>query len=102
MANPNRWDITDGPSKWDLMLALFDGDAQHRRWHVFTVSDPQASPREKTSNLGMPILVNGLAREDGSGENWLFNGEWDDGTIAQNKVRGFFSTKTRKGWIELP
>lgn len=85
--------IIDGPSKWNLMLSLFDGDSLHRR-PVFFFTDAPApnglAPR-------VEVYINIIEREDGSGENWNFDGCLKDST----RVKGFFSTSRRRGWLEV-
>ena len=85
-----RYDITDGPSKMDFMLSLFDGDTQHRRPVVFTLRGEGLTS----------FIIDGVEREDGSGENWIFKGSYYLGSISRILAHGFFSTRMRKGWIE--
>ena len=85
-----RFEICNGPAKWDLMLSLFDGTSTNPRLARFQVHELFGA---KTF---IPILINGVSREDGSGEKWIFTG-YVDGKPA----KGFFSTQDRHGWIEL-
>ena len=85
-----RFEIVNGPSKFDLMLALFDGNCDHRRIVDFTLLSPQKE--HKTFSC----IINDLKREDGSGESWLFAGYF-----GVNPLHGYFSTKHRKGWIKF-
>jgi hypothetical protein len=80
--------ISKGPSKFELMLGLFDGDCANPRFVYFTLLGGCPDP--------WPILLSGVSRKDGSGDNWLFAGYYDG-----HKVKGYFSTKTRKGCIEI-
>lgn len=80
--------ITHGPSKWDLMLGLFDGDSQHRRTIEFSINDTGPSVKMKLMSL---------MREDGSGELWIFTGYAFGET---SPVKGFYSTRDRTGFIE--
>jgi len=95
-----RLNITDGPSKLDFMLALFDGD-YHRRKVEFCFEDPQRQPGDPTIP-SLSFVVNEVSRGDGlwdCDENWLFKGYFPGNDNAP--ARGFFSTRTRKGWIEF-
>ncbi len=87
-----RYEIEDGPSKWDLILAIFDGDSNHRREVTFSIECPGFNERGFT--------LNGASREDGSGDNWIIHGYCSAETKG-GKMSGFYSTKTRKGWLEF-
>lgn len=94
-----RYDITNGPSKWDLILALFDGDYHHRREISFSF---QGISERVVAEFTLQFLINELQREDGSGENWNFRGYGATvPAFPDDPCYGFFSTKTRKGWIEM-
>ena len=86
---PQGFQIVDGPSKFDLMLGLFSGTCMNPRRVQFFVLD--GSDRTMLSTL-----LSGVSREDGSGESWLFTGHTNG-----KFVKGYFSTKTRKGHLEL-
>lgn len=94
-----HFNITDGPSKFDLMVALFDGDCRHRRMVRFSLEDPEASP--KYGDIpDHEFVINGFTREDGSGESWNFTGYYP-GSSQGAPCKGTFSTQIRKGWIEF-
>ncbi|MBX4210592.1 hypothetical protein KW783_01320 [Candidatus Parcubacteria bacterium] len=114
-----KFTITNGPSKWDLMLSLFDGSSDHRRQVSFTVlpdDDPTGAKiiidqiakergREPTQGYSpeqVAMVMNRLEREDGSGDCWNFVGNSsEDGRYGRYRtVRGFYSTATRKGFLE--
>jgi hypothetical protein len=90
-----RYDVLDGPSKLDLMLALFDGEFGERRLVELIFRDPQNAP--EGLDPGIFIVINGVAREGSGTDTWLFNG-----FLESHPVRGFFSSQIRKGWIEMP
>lgn len=100
--------ISDGPSKWDLMLGLFDNTASSPRQVTFRLD---ASPREQ-SELGaswlaelpmtIEVSLNSLQREDGSGESWNFQGHVRHLGVYVGEADGYFSTKHRRGAIHLP
>ncbi|OGD66736.1 hypothetical protein A2442_01245 [Candidatus Campbellbacteria bacterium RIFOXYC2_FULL_35_25] len=72
------------------MLALFDGDHENRRKVEFVL----------VGGYTLPFLINEAEREDGSAENWNFKGLYQMGS-GYYPVFGFFSTRTRQGWVEL-
>lgn len=97
--------IVNGPSKYDLMLALVDGDMTHRR-HIQFELDRWAVEVKMSSVAGCPsmtpsIIINELERESGDGESWNFKGHSIKNSIGSWSVCGYYSTKTRKGSIEF-
>ncbi|MDO8559421.1 MAG: hypothetical protein Q7S23_00075 [bacterium] len=90
--------IVDGPSKWDLMLSLFDGDCDHRRPVAFKVR------RANGFEYSVAVTINEVGREDGSGENWNIHGYLNSDPTGMFKagvpVRCFFTTKRRTGWLK--
>ncbi len=95
-----RFNITNGPSKWDLMLALFDGDCHHKRMVRFSLKDLKRDPIKDPEIPDLSFVINTLEREDGSGENWNFEGYYP-GSSQNGPCQGFFSIRTRTGWIEF-
>lgn len=105
-----RFEIVDGPSKWDLMLAFFDYTCQHPRVVDFKIDDKEVKigwidrPRIVSSIVSLPFHIDTLSREDRSGETWNWKGvcsKIEHSKIEYSKAKGFFSTKTRKGWLEI-
>ena len=84
-----QFNIVNGPSKWDIILSLFDGDSTHRKSIEFGL----ALTKERIS-----LIINGLERESGNGESWNFTGHWLD---CKEKVYGYYSTRTRNGWLSV-
>lgn len=88
-----KYNIEDGPSKWDLMLGLFDNLSNGRtvRFNL----DREAGPG--TSYIA--VCLNAVSREDGSGNSFCFEG------YIPNKfgghVKGWMTTTKRKGWLEI-
>jgi hypothetical protein len=82
-----QFPIIDGPSKMDLMLALFDGHMGRRTvvFHVQSRTEP------------VEVIINEVGQEDGSCESWLFKG-WTK--KDHNAVKGWFRTDRRAGWLE--
>ncbi len=88
-----RLAIISGPSKWDFALSVFDGGVGDRRGIEFFFE----------GNSGGTYFLNGVKREYGNDEDWFFEGAgylWKD-VFLLHTVRGLFSTKTRKGWMEF-
>jgi hypothetical protein len=74
------------------MLSLFDGTSTKPRLVEFhVVREHSVSPL-----IIFSVLLVGVQREDGSGESWNFTGYHYD-----VPVKGHFSTKTRRGWVEI-
>jgi len=83
--------IVNGPSKFDLMLSLFDGNKEPRRTVQFRV-------RSETGRMEInhEVAVTLVQQEDGSGESWNFQGlTW--GQSISHRVRGYYSSKRRTG-----
>lgn len=115
MASQEQFQISNAPSKFDLMVSLMDnatGGMLHRRLVDFTVQDG-------TSTLTLKVFINGLEREDGSGENWNFKGHAVSTSISigiaasaklqqlkekvgrnQSAIHGYYNTQRRRGWLE--
>lgn len=64
------YDIVAGPSKFDLMASLFMGDFRDRKPVVFHVM------QNGRSVPPFVVHINGVDREDGSGESWCFGNSW--------------------------
>lgn len=96
--------INNGPSKFDLMTALFVWKP-HRPTVKFLLDDG----REYTAS------ILGCSSEDGSGESWNIVGQLHDiyfggggKGFEEHAVlrqwygfKGHFSTANRKGWLKL-
>lgn len=84
--------LTGGPSKYDLMLALFDGRGNEQRLVTFSLQ-----------HIGeIEVRIMGVDREDGSAESWVFKGYAE--SFAQpgpNKVEGYFHTQRRHGHVRF-
>lgn len=96
-------DITSGPSKFTLMLALFDRKPANARDVEFTLSG------EGGPAVTACVVVTRIEVQDGSGESWIFKGyvrrmlpELKKAVSpAPRHVEGQYRTDTRKGWIKL-
>jgi hypothetical protein len=84
--------ITNGPSKFDLMAALFIAAGEKQQNVRFNIAE--------TGQL-LEVRILQVGREDGSGESWLFQGLAEDTQLKRGRyVKGYFSTRTRRGTIE--
>lgn len=90
-----QWKITNAPSKWELMLALFDSSNSRPRTVDFLVEC------EDGHSVYERVSINRVSKEDGSGESWCFEGI----AIMDGKhscgVKGWFRTSDRHGWIQF-
>lgn len=92
-----RYEVVAGPSLMDLSIALFDRENPRRRV-MMSVKIPEL----ETVDV-VPIIVNALEREDGSGDNWNFRGYMPPRRNGDRstKIKGFFCVKTRKGYLDV-
>ncbi len=81
--------VIAGPSKFDLMLNLFDGESG-TRFMYFDI-------KTTTYVTGFIMYIKGVHRENGSGESWMIYGyNADFGNISVH-----FSTKDRQGSVKF-
>ncbi len=94
--------IVNGPSKFDLMTALFV-------WH------PERMRVQFVDSCGgrtYSAVINSCGAEDGSGESWNISGYLypmdqfkalgkGSGKVVLGPFRGCFNTSTRKGVLNL-
>lgn len=78
--------ILNGPSKFDLMIALMD---THRRSVEFEI---------QIKKNWLKVSISMVQREDGSGESWNFEGRTVN-VDSPSDVKGYYSTRTRKGTV---
>jgi hypothetical protein len=86
--------IKSGPSKWDLMLALFDNNV---------LANPRTVEFEFVENHAPEkVIVMSVEREDHSGDSWNITGFIPaSGVHSQRNVRGYYSTQTRRGDLTI-
>ena len=101
--------IIDGPSKWDLAVALFDPKVLNRHNVRFTVEKPSDVRGARLIPDYVTVSINSMQIKGSSGESWNIEGvamkEFGDG---QKKFPGcpqrvfiYFRTGTRKGHIRF-
>lgn len=86
--------IVGGPSKFDLMIAFFDKIGEHRRPVKLKIGGP-----DYITIIEVPVVINTLTWEDGSGNNWYFEGYASDGPFQGLNLVGYFNSNRREGWI---
>lgn len=97
----NHANITAGPSKFDLMLALFDRDIYNSRKVEFKVK------RKGAKDVTVTVNIYGVSIADSDGDSWRFHGSVQEVIPFAAKdevlpglrhfVEGYFRTDTRKG-----
>ena len=98
MTQQTRFSIVDGPSKFDLMVALFKRDEEIE----FTLRIDE----KKTHKIG--FIVNGLSNEDGTREGWLIHGRgfcinFPELSLSHEnwqRFEGYYMPRDRSGWME--
>jgi len=101
-----RNSIINAPSKFDLCFAFFDRPdpeqyPDSRRPVTFTIEGPSCLFTWRK----IEVVINNITWEDGSGESWNFEG-YCKTNVGQPKnrtakVKGWFQTSDRKGWIDI-
>jgi hypothetical protein len=90
-----RFQIVGGPSKMDLMLALFDSSYDKPRPVNFSLIEwPEGQPASGTP-LHIQMHVTSVQKEDGSGESW--NVEAAARGPESKDYTMYYSTRTRTG-----
>jgi hypothetical protein len=86
------FNIVNGPSKFDLMVSLFEGNPESRRTVKFVVEDGREAN----------VAITMIKQEDGSGESWMYEG---DGNFLGGRIRfrmnGYFSSRARSGTLSI-
>ncbi|MDP3974828.1 MAG: hypothetical protein Q8P88_00880 [Candidatus Jorgensenbacteria bacterium] len=95
-----RFTIVNGPSKFDLMVALFKKDEEVR----FTLDSLSGS--EEVAQSEVSIMLNGVSVEDGSREHWLISGFYTEPErpahreVNWTRFEGYYDSRTRTGWLK--
>ena len=86
--------ISNGPSKFDLMLALFDSKFPDFRTVIFHLE----------GGMRFEANISGVQAEDGSSESWNFTatGRLNAKQSEFSHVHGYYSTAKRTGAITFP
>lgn len=90
--------IVNGPSKMDLMLAMFDSSFPNHRSVVFNFENEGASNFKASA----PCHISMVEKEDGSGESFNFEGTLSyDNFRTGKRVRGCYNTMRRTGFFHF-
>lgn len=87
----SKCEITGGPSAGELLLkwGIKQEDGKRFSFSFRFIGDK--------GEVEIPIVINLLEWEDGSGENWNFKGYSPD--YSHVRISGFFNTQRRHGHI---
>lgn len=97
--------ITDGPSKFDLIVGFSDrfgpGFGGNQRFVRFTTDVVIAGNRQGEVRM----YVSGLEYESGGGHSWLFRGYAAPGSSLEvdgknSQISGYYNSKNRTGWLK--
>ena len=88
----NRFRINNGPSKFDLMVSLFGGNALDDRTVKMSFFDHSLFSQH--NDVTFSIIE--IEREDGSRESWMFKAY-----LNGRPVEGYYSSQTRQGHFDL-
>lgn len=100
-----RYKIVNAPSKFDLCITFFDRPNPEKLDCRRTVNFTIQGPSFPSGRLRIAVVINAISWEDGSGESWCFEG-YCNTNVGQPKnwtakVKGWFRTSDRKGWIDI-
>jgi len=79
--------IVNGPSKYDLLLGLFEGREVEFTFRYTGLSNRLVDHAVRARTLS-------IEREDDSNESWMILL-----SVGIQRLHGHFSTRDRKGWI---
>jgi hypothetical protein len=95
-----RYEIKDGPGKFDLAFGLFQGN-NTPRWLQFKViktyngGDAGIGPVPGENEIEIAVRITGVSREDGSGESYNITG------FSSSYISGYFRTDRRTGFLHM-
>lgn len=95
-----RYEIQSGPSAMDLMFSLFMGSSAEKNRQAIRFQIGTGSELSGVK-LAMNVRIDGMTREDGSGNCWIFTGYQVLSTGDLRQVKGFFNSHTRHGYLEV-
>lgn len=88
-----QFQITDGPSKFDLMASLFDGKVVK----ITCDLSGQATKIKICPKLEVVFIMVGM--EDGSRESWIGEVNFCDSNYEHERRRFYYDTRRRTGHI---
>ena len=100
--NEIKVSIVAGPNEMQLMMSLMRaykgpyGIDISKATSVYFTTDG----KESTMTGGFSACVNGMSRENGSGNSWMLEGYLFDYPNISG-LNGYYNSKTRKGYLTL-
>lgn len=94
--------ITEGPSKFDFMLSIFDGKVVQISCDLNVVASTVSPPGAGLNFRIYPkleVIFQSLKPEDGSRNRWLGDIHFIDKNYENVRRKFYYDTKTRKGHI---
>lgn len=88
-----QFQITDGPSKFDLMASLFDG----KLVKITCDLSGQATKIKICPKLEVVFIIIGM--EDGSRESWFGEVNFSDQNYEHQRRRFYYDTRRRIGHV---
>jgi len=89
MADNDAHRILKGPSRFDLMIALFEGKSVD-----FTITNLSGYPEK------VPARITSIGVKDRSKKTWLIEGDFTF-RFSVLYFKGHFNSQGRQGWIRL-
>ena len=90
--------IINGPSKMDLITSLvYAMNQEQRLLCTFTTTVPNSGLNIKVKDK---VSIVAMEHEDGSGESWNIRGLLVRNNGSSRKVKIYYRTDTRKGFME--
>lgn len=100
MAHEMSFKIVAGPSKFDLMTALFAKGATNPLEFSLKGFLPDALVVDGNPPRIKKVRLSSVEREDGSGESWNLKGWVDTGGYG-SKFKAYYDTRNRGGYFEI-
>ena len=92
-----RVNIENGPSKFDLMLGLFDRQPERKVTFRGYEYDGRTS---LTAEMDFIARIDVIGAEDGTGEGWNIEFTENVGSRYQRNFKGYYNSRSRKGDVE--
>lgn len=89
MADKYKFQVENGPGKFDLQNSLFNGQSADQRDRV--------DFHLKGCSPSIPVVIDLLQRKGETGSVWYFEGRCMPGANYEFKVSGTYSTQHREG-----
>ncbi|MDD5342677.1 MAG: hypothetical protein PHI73_05100 [Patescibacteria group bacterium] len=102
MANPVI-SISGGPSKFDLMTALFADDRKHQHtvWFTVDASAEAVNIPEPVFDGRIEAMVIGCRRANRNGDSWEIEGSYFEKNHRSRRFKALYVTTHRHGVFEI-